>query len=167
MVESLLCMELKYLSFDIGDFARGLTRRGRTLPHPFTTVTHLELIGVGKVDPHQVKAYFPALTHLAITSLGDTRISRLRDVLDVFGDQLEVLIWCLWEFGMSDGSPSGPRVVPTVDFIAEDDPRLVVLWYGIDVVRTWHEGVKGGLGIWRVADEAVQARRARAGIVDT
>ncbi|TFK58349.1 hypothetical protein BDN72DRAFT_966370 [Pluteus cervinus] len=162
MVESLLRMELEYLSFDIGEFAGNLARQGRTLSHPFHTVTHLELTGATRIDPHQVKDYFPSLTHLAITSLGDTQISALRDVLKIFGDRLEVLIWYFWEFRTPDVSRSGPRLARTRDYIAEDDPRLVVLWYGADFVRTWHEGVKGGQGIWKIANEAVRARRAEA-----
>ncbi|TFK61700.1 hypothetical protein BDN72DRAFT_849449 [Pluteus cervinus] len=155
LVGGLLRLRLKYLSFDISGLVPALEKQGvSTVLLP--TVTHLELIGATKVDPHLVKSYFPALTHLALTGIGNTPITVLRDALDVFGDQLEVAIWYLWNAG---DTKTSPRVERTSKYIIVDDPRFVVLRYGANFANTWHEGVKGGLGIWKAAEEAVQARR--------
>ncbi|TFK61698.1 hypothetical protein BDN72DRAFT_431092 [Pluteus cervinus] len=87
-------------------------------------------------------------------------------VLDILGDRLEVLVCNLFE-SREDGGPSLPTLDRRADSIAEDNPRIVILWYGTDSVRTWYEGVRGGLGMWRIADEAVQVCLARARTVAT
>ncbi|TFK61695.1 hypothetical protein BDN72DRAFT_965015 [Pluteus cervinus] len=164
LVENLLRVGLKYLSFDIDPFIGALAEHGQTLPIPFPTVTHLELIGeVNEVNLRQVKAYFPALTHLAITGLVSNSISVLRDALNIFGRQLKALIWYQCTPGTSrTRTDEPPRAARTSEYTAEEDPRIVILWYGWSFVNTWREGVTGGLGIWMTADEAVRARLAGA-----
>ncbi|TFK61077.1 hypothetical protein BDN72DRAFT_965387 [Pluteus cervinus] len=157
LVQSLLRLQLEYLSFDIHGFTAALKKQG-TPPVPFPTVTHVEIIGsIPIVDPRLIKVYFPALTHLAITSLGRTPVTILQDALDIFGDQLKVAIWYLWRYGEGESPPSVNRISKENDMI--DDPRFVVVSYGSSFVDTWHEGVKGGLGIWKAAEGAVEARR--------
>ncbi|TFK62176.1 hypothetical protein BDN72DRAFT_848942 [Pluteus cervinus] len=161
-LNNLLSLKLKYLAFRIGTFNAGLAKQGRTLPSPLSSITHLELLGeVVRVNPHQVKEYFPALTHFAINSFGFLNMSGLKEVkevLDTFGNQLEVAILYALQFGKADSQS------PTVNVaFREEDPRLVMLLHGASAVDTWHDGVKGGPGIWTVAEEAVQARRAELG----
>ncbi|TFK59581.1 hypothetical protein BDN72DRAFT_883906 [Pluteus cervinus] len=159
VLNNLLSLKLKYLAFRIGAFSGGLAKQGRTLSFPLSSVTHLELLGeIARVNSHQVKEYFPALTHFAINSFGILNLSGLKEVLDTFGNQLEVAILYALQFGKADSRS------PTVGVaFMGDDPRLVMLWHGASSVDTWHDGVKGGPGIWTIAEEAVQARRAELG----
>ncbi|TFK69497.1 hypothetical protein BDN72DRAFT_878453 [Pluteus cervinus] len=158
LVESLQALRLEYLSFSIGAFTGGLEKQGRLLSSPFLSVTHLQLTPERtQLKAQQVKDYFPALTHLAMTSIyanGD----KLREMLNIFRHQLRVLIWYPWTASCDGAGLEKPCVGCTSDWFPEPDPRIVIL-FRVNSANIWHEGVTGGFGIWRVAEEAVQARR--------
>ncbi|TFK73050.1 hypothetical protein BDN72DRAFT_835377 [Pluteus cervinus] len=157
LVNQLLSLrQMTHLSWDFSAFQLGLAKFGYKPPRTFTNVTHLELIGSYKVvNPYKVQEYFPSLTHIAFTARGQTPIEALREVLNCFKDQIEVVIWYL---GDSDDHPM-PTVFPTSSWIRSDDPRIVVLDYGHDFVDTWYEGTRNGPSLWKVAEDTVKARR--------
>ncbi|TFK61075.1 hypothetical protein BDN72DRAFT_849984 [Pluteus cervinus] len=157
LVQSLLRLRLEFLSFNIHGFSAALKKQGAS-PISLPTVTHLELLGTTTgVDARLIRASFPALTHLALISPDRNPITVLRDALDIFGDQLKLVTWYRWDYRTVQASPT---VECTSNYIVIDEPRFVVLSCGPDFINGWHEGVKGGLGIWRAATEAVEARRA-------
>ncbi|TFK59498.1 hypothetical protein BDN72DRAFT_966052 [Pluteus cervinus] len=157
VIDNLLKLRLTYLSFNFGEFLKGLSKEGRaTIPITFPSITHLEIIGtLLPADLHRIKELFPVLTHLALF-VGGNDTTSVQRTLEIFQDQIMVLIY---DLGATAMGPS-PEVVPTSVFFELVDPRVVLLKYGHDVIDSWVDGTQGGsLSVWRVAEETVKSRR--------
>ncbi|TFK61604.1 hypothetical protein BDN72DRAFT_863471 [Pluteus cervinus] len=156
LIHQLLCRRLTHLSFDFESLRLKLGVHPE-IPRPivFPFVTHLELIdSMITMTVRELKDHFPALTHLALNAAGPNLISMTHDVLTLWKDQMKVLLW----YRGDTPSPDPVVVPPDSDFpLPSDDPRLVVIRYGRGYVGTWYEGTRGGMSIWRVAEEAVAA----------
>ncbi|TFK69484.1 hypothetical protein BDN72DRAFT_959553 [Pluteus cervinus] len=183
LIDQLLCHRLTHLSFDFGTLRNKLGEHPEILkPTSFPFVTHLELINsTTAVTSDELREHFPALTHLALNAsgpnfpdlehlaldaFGPNLISVTPGVLTLWKDQMKVLLWYRGE----TTSPYPVAMSPDSGFPSPpDDARLVVIRYGRGYVGTWYEGTRGGLSIWRVAEEAIAARAqqvANRGSVD-
>ncbi|TFK69494.1 hypothetical protein BDN72DRAFT_840346 [Pluteus cervinus] len=154
LIEQLLRLPLMRLSLNLGCLQNTVRQYPEiSAPIHFPSVTQLELINPGNlISPHQLKEMFPALTHLALNASGHNLISMTKDVLTLWKDQLKVLLWYRGE----SASEYPTLAYPEDDNpLPSDDPRLVVIRYGRGYVGSWYEGTRGGLSIWRVAEEAI------------
>ncbi|TFK64499.1 hypothetical protein BDN72DRAFT_901510 [Pluteus cervinus] len=145
LVDQLLALPLTRISFDVTRLNDDITKYSISKPISFTSVTHLELNGMEIRFPvDKIKGYFPSITHMALEE--DLKLP-VKDILDCWGDQLEVLIWY-----------HGTKSV-------SDDPRVVVLSPSGEYVRNWNEATKDGpSSVWRKAEEEVKRRRRDAGM---
>ncbi len=103
-------------------------------------------------DLKELKEYFPALTHLALNIGSGDLVSRSPDILKTWDNQMQVLIWYV---GESTTGPTPVELTRSSYHIQSDDPRIVILSYGLGYVDTWYQEATGGLGLWRVAEETI------------
>ncbi|TFK69496.1 hypothetical protein BDN72DRAFT_878452 [Pluteus cervinus] len=145
LIDQLLALPVKRLSFDITLFHNELTNSSITKPISFRSVTHLHLIG--KEITLQVKKlnkYLPSITHIAIN---EARHLSAQGILDCWGNQLEILIWYI-----NRSSSNHESGVP-------DDPRIVIIDQPRDYVEDWYRATEDGPGsVWRIAEAEVKGR---------
>lgn len=144
---------LTHLSIELGALSSVISRRP-TIPI-FRRATHLELLKLGRLpNPRIIDESFPVLTHLSLDGLM-LITEHIEAALYHWKDRLQVIVWFV---GVS-GIDCLPEVMATSMYAPLSDPRVVRLTYGNHYAKTWYEGVEGGMGIWRTAEETVQRRR--------
>ncbi|TFK61605.1 hypothetical protein BDN72DRAFT_903962 [Pluteus cervinus] len=109
----------------------------RELLHPFSTITHLDILGIMPVyTPRQIQHLFPSLTHIA------------------FNNQLKVVVWYC---GVS--AQPWPDISATSEHTQVDDPRLVIMRYSRGYIEGWYHEAIGRRGLWTMAEEVIKSRR--------
>ncbi|TFK61022.1 hypothetical protein BDN72DRAFT_850026 [Pluteus cervinus] len=157
LIDQLLNLpNLTRLSLNLRSFDAPLANdpSSRELPHPFSTVTHLDILGITAVyTTRQIQQLFPSLTHIAFNRYG-VQNSAIEDVLNAWNSQLKVVVW---HHGTS--TQPWPEVLPTSEYTQVDDPRLVIMRYSRGYIEGWYHEAIGRRGLWTMAEEAVKSRR--------
>ncbi|TFK69475.1 hypothetical protein BDN72DRAFT_612635 [Pluteus cervinus] len=147
LVDHLPRLRLTHLCFDVVMFHAELVKHSMSTHVSFPFLTHLQLLGL--ITPRSsefLKGYFPSLTHLALD--GDQVVSP-ESILDLWKDQLRVLVWMPLDADILLGDP-GPSL--------PDDPRIVVISEIDDMVEDWTGTVTGTGGIWVTAAAVIKSR---------
>ncbi|TFK65035.1 hypothetical protein BDN72DRAFT_846117 [Pluteus cervinus] len=148
-IEHLGRLPLTHLSFELNDISEMTPELGQL----FSKITHFEALGsfTSEHDLEQLRE-FTSITHLAIP---DTSRLDLLPMLFANHPTLEVLIFL-------DGHGSRDEVL-SVDAAFDpgmDDLRIVKMTCQHErQVEEWLLDVEMGLGIWGMADDAVQERK--------